>query len=77
MKSLSNITIAEFRYILQHMGLSKVRTRGGHEAWKKEGMLRPIIFQTHVDPIPEFIIRNNLRNIGLLKEELLKMLEEK
>jgi predicted RNA binding protein YcfA (HicA-like mRNA interferase family) len=77
MRNLSNITIAEFRSILQRLGLSRVRTRGGHEAWMKPGMLRPIIIQSHVEPIPEFIVRNNLRNLGISKEEFLKMLEEK
>lgn len=77
MRNLSNITIAEFRSILQRLGLSRVRTRGGHEAWMKSGMLRPIIIQSHIEPLPEFIVRNNLRNLGISKEEFLKMLEEK
>ncbi len=75
MKTLANITIAEFRSVLERLGLSKTRTKGGHEAWMKEGMTRPVIIQTHVNPIPEFIIRNNLRNIGISKQEFLDILE--
>lgn len=75
MRNLSNISIAEFRAILTLLGLSKVRTKGGHEAWMKEGMTRPVIIQNHVDPIPEFIIRNNLRNIGINKQDFISMLE--
>ena len=41
----------------------------------KSGMLRPVIFQTHNDPIPEFIIKNNLRTLGLGKDEFLSLLE--
>ena len=75
MKSLSNITPNEFRRILQNLGLSKKRTKGGHEAWIKEGMTRPIIFQTHISPIPEFIIRNNIRNLDMTIKQFLELLE--
>ena len=76
MRTLSNITINEFRSVLELLGLSKIRTKGGHEAWMKKGMTRPIIIQTHENPIPEFIIRNNLRIIGLSKQEFLDILEK-
>lgn len=76
MRTLANITIAEFRNVLERLGLSKIRTKGGHEAWIKEGMIRPVIIQTHISPIPEFIVRNNLRNIGISKQEFLDILEK-
>ena len=41
----------------------------------KAGMLRPVIFQTHVEPIPEFVVRNNLRNMGVSRQEFLAILE--
>lgn len=75
MRGLSNITVAEFRQALDRLGLSMVRTKGGHEAWMKSGMTRPVIIQTHIDPIPEFIIKNNLRNIGISRQEFLAILE--
>lgn len=76
MRNLANISIKEFRDVLLSLGLEKVRSKGGHEAWMKKGMTRPVIFQTHVDPIPEFIMRNNLRNIGISKDEFLAILEK-
>ena len=75
MRSLSNISVAEFRAVLSILGLSLVRTKGGHEAWMKAGMLRPVIFQTHVEPVPEFVVRNNLRNMGVSRQEFLAILE--
>lgn len=75
MKSLSNITIKDFRSALVALGLEKVRTKGGHEAWMRAGMTRPVIFQTHKNPLPEFIVYNNLRNIGISKKDFLSMLE--
>ena len=75
MRTLSNITIAELRSVLTRLGLTKVRTKGGHEAWMKPGMKRPVIVQTHVNPVPEFIIKNNLRVIGISKQDFLAELE--
>ena len=75
MRNLSNVTIAEFRAIMSLLGLTKVRTKGGHEAWMKAGMTRPAIVQTHVDPVPEYVLRNNLRAIGISKEGFLALLE--
>ena len=75
MRTLANITVSEFRAVLERLGLSKVRTKGGHEAWIKQGMTRPVIIQTHINPIPEFVIRNNLRNLGVSKQDFLELLE--
>lgn len=76
MKSLSNISVRDFRKALAKLGLEQCRTMGGHEAWMKEGMSRPVIFQSHVNPIPEFVVRNNLRTVGITKEDFLALFEE-
>ena len=75
MRNLSNVTIAEFRAIMVLLGMTKVRTKGGHEAWMKAGMTRPAIVQTHVDPVHEYVLRNNLRVIGISRDEFLTLLE--
>jgi predicted RNA binding protein YcfA (HicA-like mRNA interferase family) len=76
MGKYSNITVARFRKILKALGLEQVRTKGGHEMWFKEGMLRNVVFQNHVEPIPEDIIKNNIRTIGISKEEFDAQLDE-
>jgi len=43
MRSLANISTAEFRQCLARLGLSRVRTKGGHEAWQREGMTRLVV----------------------------------
>ena len=58
------------------MGLSFVRTSGGHEMWSKEGLLRNVVFQTHKEPLPEDIVVNNLRTIGVSKKEFEDLLKE-
>ena len=75
MGRFSNISVARFRGLLIALGLSCVRTRGGHEMWYKEGMLRNAVFQTHEEPIPEDIILNNLRTIGISKKEFEDLLK--
>lgn len=75
MRSLSNITVEEFRRALLALGFAKVRTKGGHEAWMKPGLTRPIIMPTHVNPIAEYVVRNNLRNIGISRADFIALLE--
>ena len=72
-QKLSNIPLADFRRFLFDMGCLRAdrgtKGRGGHEKWIKSGLLRPITLQTHVDPVPEFIIRNALSNLGKTKQD--------
>lgn len=75
MKKLSNITVKEFREILQRLGLQPLRTAGGHEIWMKPGLRRTIVFQTHVEPIPEFVVRNAIRDLGMTRQEFMDILE--
>ena len=72
MKKLSNITVSDLRIALKALGLEKDRTKGGHEMWSKEGMMRPVVFQTHIEPIPEFIVKNIIRTLGITKDDFLK-----
>ncbi len=76
MRSLANIKRSELRAVLTLLGLTYDGTNGGHEKWSKPGMLRPVIFQTHKEPIPEFIVKNILRNIGITKQEFIALLEQ-
>lgn len=77
MRNLRNVTITEFKAFLTYKGLKHIRTSSGHEIWSGKKLLRPVIFQTHIEPIPEFIIKNNLRTIGSNKKELINFLENK
>jgi hypothetical protein len=72
--TLKNISLNDFRRFLEYKGLKPIRAVGGHEVWSGVSLLRPIILQSHIDPVPEFIIRNNLRTLGSDKKELLDFL---
>ena len=75
MKKLSNITIKEFRAALEKLGLTQMRVSGGHEIWTKSGLKRTIVFQTHVEPLPEFVVKNALRDMGISRQEFIDILE--
>ena len=67
-RKLSNISIIEFRKFLESQGLNIIkdtRGRGGHEKWSKSGLDRPITIQTHIEPVPEFIVKQVLRHLKM------------
>jgi len=76
-QNLKNIPLKDFRRFLEHKGLNVIRTTGGHEVWSSKSLFRPIILQTHINPVPEFIVRNNLRTLGSDKKEFLNFLNRK
>ncbi len=71
---LSNVSLNDYREFLIKVGCKKIRTEGGHEIWSRKDLLRPIVVQTHEQPVPEFIIKNALRNLGLTKQDFFKIL---
>jgi len=68
-KHLRNVPLKLFKNFLLEQGCSCTRTNGGHEHWTRSDLDRPITIQTHVDPIPEFIIKNALTLLGLTKKD--------
>ncbi|MBX3164417.1 MAG: type II toxin-antitoxin system HicA family toxin [Bacteroidetes bacterium] len=75
MASLKNISLKDFRKFLKHVGCEHKRTKGGHEVYTKQGLLRPVIIQSHIDPIPIHIVKNNLRTLGLSIQDLEEFLK--
>jgi len=58
---------ADFEYTLQEYVKFQMQNETLDKDLMRHGS-RPIIFQTHVDPIPEFILRNNPRNLDVSKK---------
>ena len=72
-QKLSNVPLSDFRDFLEKVGCKKISTEGGHEKWTRRDLLRPIILQTHISPVPEFIIKNALRILGLTKKDFFEI----
>lgn len=71
---LANISLSEFRLFLRKVGCAPQSIKGGHEKWTRSDLFRPIIIQTHIDPVPEFIIKNALRNLNLTKTDFFRII---
>lgn len=77
-RKISNIPLKDIRKVLCYLGLNCIKTskgRGGHEKWSKRGMRRPITIQTHIDPVPQFIVSQIIRHLELSRSEFLDALD--
>lgn len=72
---LKNIPLKTFRDFLSWKGLKQIRTEGGHEVWSRKDLRRPVILQSHISPVPEFIVKNTLRTISATKEDYIEFLK--
>lgn len=68
-QKISNIPLADFRRFLKDVGCAQGNGRGGHEKWEREGLTRPIVIQTHIDPVPMLVINTTLRTLGISKKQ--------
>lgn len=78
-RKLSNIPLTDFRKFLQSEGLKVIKDtkgRGGHEKWSKADLDRPITVQTHVDPVPEFIVKQVLRHLNMDRKAFFKRFDK-
>ncbi len=75
MGTISNISLAKYRKFLLAVGCTCAGISGGHEKWHKDGLTRPIIVQTHIDPVPAFILKNALRSLGISTQEFLEIMK--
>jgi hypothetical protein len=65
-----------FESFLELAQCNDISAKGGHhQKWTRSDLNRPIIFQKTIDPVPEFIIKNNLRILGVSKKEFYEILE--
>ena len=74
---LRNISLRDFEIFLINQGCKCTRTKGGHNHWTRADLNRPITLQSHITPVPEFILRNCLRTLGLNKDKFLKLFYQK
>ncbi len=68
-RKLKNISPSELRVFLKKHECKCTRTKGGHEHWTRSDLNRPLTFSSHTDPVPEFVVKNLLRLMGLEKED--------
>lgn len=77
-QKLGNIPLKDFRLFLSKIGCEFIDAgRGGHEKWIKSGLTRPIIIQSHIDPVPRLVVLNTLRNLGISRKEYFDLMSKK
>ncbi|MGA2911680.1 MAG: type II toxin-antitoxin system HicA family toxin [Candidatus Levyibacteriota bacterium] len=75
MPNLTPLNWKEFEKFLLYVGCEFKRQRGDHKVYWRSGLKRPIILPTYKN-LPIFIIRNNLRTLGITVEEYLEILKK-
>lgn len=66
---LSNIPLATMLWFLEQQGLKHIKTEGGHAKYTRSDLRRPIVIQTHISPVPEFIVSQILKHLGFNKKD--------
>ena len=71
-----NVTLSQLRKILIHVGCKQLGINSGHQKFTRSDLLRPIIIQTHIDPVPEFIVLQIMRTLSLKRVDMEKITNE-
>jgi len=75
MPHITTISWKKFEKFLFFVGCKLVREKGDHRIYTRDGLLRPVVVPRET-ALPIFIIRNNLRVLGISPEEYLVILEK-
>ncbi|SEP42256.1 hypothetical protein ACFGVS_26985 [Mucilaginibacter sp. AW1-7] len=74
-RHLRNISISQFESFLELALCQFKKNEKGHCQYTRADLNRPIVFQNHIDPIPEFIVKNLLRLFPYSKDDYFDILE--
>lgn len=72
---ITPISWKKFEKFLLFIGCEFKREKGDHRTYLKPGLKRPIVIPRD-DDLPVFIIKNNLKNLGLSNIEYLEILRK-
>ena len=75
MNRMVSISWQEFEEFLLFVGCEFKREKGDHRIYWREGLRRPIVIPREKN-LPTFIIRNNLRTLGMSREEYLEIMRK-
>lgn len=75
MPHIAPISWKDFEKFLLYIGCTFERQKGDHRVYSRAGLKRPIILPTYKS-LPIFIIRNNLRTLGISHEEYFEILKK-
>lgn len=76
-KHLRNVSISQLESFLELCLCKFIKNKKGQAQYTRSDLTRPLPFQNHIDPIPEFIVQNLLRGLGYSKKDFHDILEQK
>jgi predicted RNA binding protein YcfA (HicA-like mRNA interferase family) len=74
MAGLTPLHWKKFEKVLLYLGCHLVRERGDHRVYWRNNLKRPIVIPRDTQ-LPVFVIRNNLRVLGVSVKEYLDVLD--
>ena len=74
---LRNISISQLESFLELCLCKFIKNNKGHIQYTRSDLTRPLPFQNHINPVPEFIIANLSRGLGYSKKDFFDVLEHK
>lgn len=75
MDRITPISWQKFEKFLFYVGCTFKREKGDHRIYTREGLKRAIVVPREKD-LPIFVIKNNLRILGISNKEYLSILEK-
>ncbi len=75
MPRIQSIHWKEFEKFLLRIGCVFVREKGDHRIYWKDGIKRPIVIPRDTS-LPAFIISNNIKVLGISREDYIKIIQE-
>lgn len=75
MAKLTPIKRQRFEAFLRLIGCTLKRTKGDHFIYSRQDLKRPVVITADKE-VPAFIIRSNLRTLGMSSEEYLNIIEQ-
>lgn len=73
---LRNIPLSTLIWFLEKLDLKCINKDKGHFKYSRKDLARPIVFQTHIDPVPEFIVKQILRTLKFSPQQFHEFVEK-
>lgn len=75
MSGIDSISWKKFEKFLLKIGCGLKREKGDHRVYWKPGIKRPVVIPRD-SRLPAFVIYNNLRILGISRDEFLRIISE-
>jgi len=71
----SNVPLKDFIKFLELVRAKKIRTTGGHYIFSHRDLKRPITIQSHIDPVPKFIVLEIINYFGMSSKKMWEIIK--